>query len=195
MAAIEISKSAEKYLEELLQKQDSDTVGIKVFVSEPGSPRAETCIAYCKEDDDLTEYELFGDYSFSLYQEIKSLTFLESAVVDYSPDKFGGTLTIKAPNAKVPSIGLDASLEERVNYLLYSEINPSLAAHGGEVSLVEILNKDTAVLQFGGGCQGCGMVDVTLKDGIEKTLIEEIPELKAIADVTDHSYRENAYYK
>jgi Fe/S biogenesis protein NfuA len=98
-------------------------------------------------------------------------------------------------NAKVPSIDEDASLEERVNYLLYSEINPSLAAHGGEVSLVEILNKETAVLQFGGGCQGCGMVDVTLKDGIEKTLIEEIPELKSIADVTDHSYRENAYYK
>ena len=195
MEAIKISKSAEKYLQELLQKQDSDTVGIKVFVSEPGSPRAETCIAYSKEDDDITEYELFTDYSFSLYQEKKSLTFLEKAVVDYSPDKFGGTLTIKAPNAKVPSIGQDASLEERVNYLLYSEINPSLAAHGGEVSLVEILNKETAVLQFGGGCQGCGMVDVTLKDGIEKTLIEEIPELKGIADVTDHSYRENAYYK
>ena len=195
MAAIEITKSAEKYLKELLHKQDSDTVGIKVFVSEPGSPRAETCIAYSKEDDDITEYELFTDYSFSLYQEKKSLTFLEKAVVDYSPDKFGGTLTIKAPNAKVPSIGEDASLEERVNYLLYSEINPSLAAHGGEVSLVEIVNKETAVLQFGGGCQGCGMVDVTLKDGIEKTLIEEIPELKGIADVTDHSYRENAYYK
>ena len=195
MAAIEISKSAEKYLEELLQKQDSETVGIKVFVSEPGSPRAETCIAYCKEDDVITEYELFSDYSFSLYQEKKSLTFLENAVVDYSPDKFGGTLTIKAPNAKIPSIDEDASLEERINYLLYSEINPSLAAHGGEVSLVEILNKETAVLQFGGGCQGCGMVDVTLKDGIEKTLIEEIPELKGIADVTDHSYRENAYYK
>ena len=195
MEAIKISKSAEKYLQELLQKQDSDTVGIKVFVSEPGSPRAETCIAYSKEDDDITEYELFTDYSFSLYQEKKSLTFLENAVVDYSPDKFGGTLTIKAPNAKVPSIGEDASLEERVNYLLYSEINPSLAAHGGEVSLVEIVNKETAVLQFGGGCQGCGMVDVTLKDGIEKTLIEEIPELKGIADVTDHSYRENAYYK
>tara|TARA_B100001123_G_scaffold219822_1_gene248045 strand:+ start:44 stop:631 length:588 start_codon:yes stop_codon:yes gene_type:complete len=195
MEAIKISKSAEKYLQELLQKQDSDTVGIKVFVSEPGSPRAETCIAYSKEDDDITEYELFTDYSFSLYQEKKSLTFLEKAVVDYSPDKFGGTLTIKAPNAKVPSIGEDASLEERVNYLLYSEINPSLAAHGGEVSLVEIVNKETAVLQFGGGCQGCGMVDVTLKDGIEKTLIEEIPELKGIADVTDHSYRENAYYK
>ena len=195
MSSIQITKSAEKYLDELLQKQDSDTIGVKVFVSEPGSPRAETCIAYCKEDDDISEYEISKDYSFLLYLEKKSMSFVEDAVVDYSPDKFGGTLTIKAPNAKVPSIGEDASLEERVNYLLYSEINPSLASHGGEVSLVEIINKETAVLQFGGGCQGCGMVDVTLKDGVEKTLIEEIPELKGITDVTDHSYRENAYYK
>jgi len=195
MSSIQITKSAEKYLDELLQKQDSDTIGVKVFVSEPGSPRAETCIAYCKEDDDKSEYEINKDYCFSLYLEKKSMSFVEDAVVDYSPDKFGGTLTIKAPNAKVPSIGEDASLEERVNYLLYSEINPSLASHGGEVSLVEIINKETAVLQFGGGCQGCGMVDVTLKDGVEKTLIEEIPELKGITDVTDHSYRENAYYK
>ena len=178
-----------------MEKQDSDTIGVKVFVSEPGSPRAETCIAYCKEDDDISEYEISKDYCFLLYLEKKSMSFVEDAVVDYSPDKFGGTLTIKAPNAKVPSIAEDASLEERVNYLLYSEINPSLASHGGEVSLVEIINKEPAVLQVGGGCQGCGMVDVTLKDGVEKTLIEEIPELKGITDVTDHSYRENAYYK
>ena len=195
MAGIKITTSAEKYLEELLQKQGPDTIGIKVFVSEPGSPRAETCIAYCKEDDEVSEYEINNNHSFLLHLEKKSLKFLEDAVVDYSPDKFGGTLTIKAPNSKVPNIGKNASLEERVNYLLYTEINPNLAAHGGEVSLVEIMNKDTAVLQFGGGCQGCGMVDVTLKDGVEKTLVEEIPELKGITDVTDHSYRENAYYK
>ena len=51
------------------------------------------------------------------------------------------------------------------------------------------------VLQFGGGCQGCGMVDVTLKEGIEKTLLEKIPELKWCKDITDHSDNENAYYK
>ena len=195
MAVIEITKSAEKYLEDLLQKQDSDTIGIKVFVSEPGSPRAETCIAYCKEDDDTSEYKVRKGYSFKLYLEEKSLTFIEDAVVDYSPDKFGGTLTIKAPNAKVPNIGENASLEERVNYLLYTEINPNLASHGGEVSLVEVIDGNKAILQFGGGCQGCGMVDVTLKDGFEKTLVEQIPELKSITDVTDHSYKENAYYK
>ena len=195
MSSINITKSAEGYLVELLEKQESDTIGVKVFVSDPGSPRAETCIAYCKNDDDIGEYEIREDLSFKLYLEKKSLSFIENAIVDYSPDKFGGTLTIKAPNAKVPSVSEDASLEERVNYLLYTEINPSLASHGGEVSLVEIMNEETAVLQFGGGCQGCGMVDVTLKDGVEKALIEGIPELKGITDVTDHSYRENAYYK
>ena len=195
MSSIKITKSAEGYLVELLEKQESDTIGVKVFVSDPGSPRAETCIAYCKNDDDISEYEIREDLSFKLYLEKKSLSFIEDAIVDYSPDKFGGTLTIKAPNAKVPSVSEDATLEERVNYLLYTEINPSLASHGGEVSLVEIMDEETAVLQFGGGCQGCGMVDVTLKDGVEKALIEGIPELKGITDVTDHSYKENAYYK
>ena len=76
-----------------------------------------------------------------------------------------------------------------------TSINPSLASHGGEVSLMEIINEDTAILQFGGGCQGCGMVDLTLKDGVEKTLLENIPELKKVTDITDHSFRENAYYK
>jgi len=70
-----------------------------------------------------------------------------------------------------------------------------LESHGGEVSLVEFSDESIAVLQFGGGCQGCGMVDVTLKDGIEKTLIEQIPEVKAVKDLTDHSVTDNAYYK
>ena len=115
--------------------------------------------------------------------------------MDYYPDKFGGTLTIKAPNAKLPQIGDDASIEEKINYVLYSEINPGLASHGGEVSLVEVLDGETAILQFGGGCQGCGMVDLTLKDGVEKTLLEQVEGLKRVQDVTDHSFRENAYYK
>ena len=192
---ITISKSAELYLLELLEKQGNDTIGIKVFVSEPGTPNAETCIAYCKEEDDISGFELISTYKFPLYLEEKSLLFIEDAKVDYSPDKFGGTLTIKAPNAKVPQVNENASLEERINYVLYSEINPSLAAHGGEVSLIEVVNEETAVLQFGGGCQGCGMVDLTLKDGVEKSLLEQISELKKVIDVTDHSYRENAYYK
>jgi Fe/S biogenesis protein NfuA len=190
-----ITESAEKYLNDLLGSQEKDTVGIKIFVSEPGTPRAETCIAYAKEDEGLDDYLLIEELSFSLLLEKSSLDFIKDAVVDYSPDKFGGTLTIKAPNAKLPQLNENASIEEKINYVLYSEINPSLASHGGEVSLVEVLDKETAVLQFGGGCQGCGMVDLTLKDGVEKTLLEQVDGLKGVMDVTDHSYRENAYYK
>tara|TARA_X000001036_G_scaffold328160_1_gene306720 strand:- start:300 stop:887 length:588 start_codon:yes stop_codon:yes gene_type:complete len=195
MEELTITESAEKYLDELLGSQEKDTVGIKIFVSEPGTPRAETCIAYAKEDESLEDYLLIEELSFSLLLEKSSLDFIKDAVVDYSPDKFGGTLTIKAPNAKLPQLNENASIEEKVNYVLYSEINPSLASHGGEVSLVEVVDKETAVLQFGGGCQGCGMVDLTLKDGVEKTLLEQVDGLKGVMDVTDHSYRENAYYK
>ena len=195
MDEMTITPSAEEYLNELLSNQDEDTNGIKIFVSEPGTPRAETCIAYSKTDEDLSAFLTIQEFKFDLFLEQKSIEFLKEAVVDYSPDKFGGTLTIKAPNAKLPQLSEDASIEDKINYVLYSEVNPGLAAHGGEVSLIEVLDGDTAVLQFGGGCQGCGMVDLTLKDGVEKTLLEQIEGLKKVQDVTDHSYRENAYYK
>ena len=195
MKEMNITPSAQEYLADLLSNQEEDTTGIKIFVSEPGTPRAETCIAYAKDDEDFSDYKIIEEFEFSLYLEEKSIDFLKDAEVDYSPDKFGGTLTIKAPNAKLPQISEDASIEDKINYVLYSEINPGLASHGGEVSLIEVVNEETAVLQFGGGCQGCGMVDLTLKDGVEKTLLEQVEGLKNVKDVTDHSYRENAYYK
>jgi Fe/S biogenesis protein NfuA len=107
----------------------------------------------------------------------------------------GGQLTIKAPNSRLPKISDESSLEDRVNYVLFNEINPGLAAHGGNVTLEEIFEEDVAVLRFGGGCQGCGMVDVTLKAGVEKALLEQVPQLKEVRDVTDHSVKENAYYQ
>ena len=195
MEEMTITPSAQDYLSDLLSNQDEDTSGIKIFVSEPGTPRAETCIAYSKKDEDFSSFRSIEEFKFKLYLEEKSIDFLRNAEVDYSPDKFGGTLTIKAPNAKLPQISENATLEDKINYVLYSEVNPGLAAHGGEVSLIEVLDKEIAILQFGGGCQGCGMVDLTLKDGVEKTLLEQVEGLKSVRDVTDHSYRENAYYK
>ena len=190
-----ITPSAQEYLFDLLSNQEEDTSGIKIFVSDPGTPRAETCIAYAKKEEDFSDFRFIEEFKFNLYLEEKSIEFLKEAEVNYSPDKFGGTLTIKAPNAKLPQLSTDASIEDKINYVLYSEINPGLAAHGGEVSLIEVLNEQTAILQFGGGCQGCGMVDLTLKDGVERTLLEQVEGLKGVKDVTDHSYTENAYYK
>ena len=119
MAKIKITKSAEKYLDDLLDNQGEDTIGIKIFVTEPGSPRAETCIAYAKQEEDLSGYTVKTGFKFPLYLEEISLKFIEDAKVDYSPDKFGGNLTIKAPNAKLPQIASDGSIEEKINYVLY----------------------------------------------------------------------------
>ena len=133
---------------------------------------------------------------FPAYLDQASVPYLEDAVIDYSKDRMGGQLTFRAPKSKVPQIDDNASVEEKINYVLYSEINPQLAAHGGNIQLTQLLEDDTvAILKFGGGCQGCGMVDVTLKEGVEKTLLERVPELKRVSDETDHSVTENAFYK
>ena len=80
MEELTITESAEKYLDELLGSQEKDTVGIKIFVSEPGTPRAETCIAYAKEDESLDDYLLIEELNFSLLLEKSSLDFIKDAI-------------------------------------------------------------------------------------------------------------------
>lgn len=191
---INITIGAQDYLSELLSKQDVDGIGVRVFVTQPGTPHAETCLAYCRPGEEDPQDVKIPLAKFPLYIEVNSVPFLEESVVDFSADRMGGQLTIKAPNAKMPKVGADSPLADRINYTLYSEINPGLASHGGEIRLVEVTEDNVAILQFGGGCQGCAAVDLTLKEGVEKTLMERIPELKGISDVTDHTDTTNAYY-
>ena len=191
---ITITNTAEDYLSKLIAEKNEPGTAVRVFISDPGTPNAETCLAYCKPDEIVPSDTLISLPKLSVYVEERSIPFLIDAEVNYDVDNFGGQLTIKAPNARLPNISPDSPLEDRVNYVIYNEINPMLESHGGEVSLVEF-NNNEAVLQFGGGCQGCGMVDVTLKDGIEKTLMDQIPEVKSVKDLTDHSIDDNAYYK
>ncbi len=196
---IKITDSAQIYLHDLLAKQDTDGIGVRIFVENAGTPRAECCMAYSQPDEHNPD-DLKLEYpTFTAYIDSPSLPYLADAVIDYNKDRFGGQLTFRAPNSKVPKIGANASLEERINYVLSSEINPGLASHGGNVQLLEIIKEDgvgiTAVLKFGGGCQGCSAVDMTLKQGVEVTLKQQIPELTQVIDDTDHSYTNNAFYK
>jgi Fe/S biogenesis protein NfuA len=193
MSAINITDAAHDYLADLLSKQNTTGISIRIFITQPGTQYAETCIAYCKPGEEKPEDTVVALKSFTAYIDAFSEAFLDDAVVDYATDRMGGQLTIKAPNAKVPMVNADSPINERISYYLQTEINPGLAGHGGEVSLIEVI-EDIAILKFGGGCQGCGQADVTLKEGIEKTLLERIPELKGVRDVTDHSIKENAYY-
>ena len=194
MSAITITEAAHDYLADLLEKQNTTGIGIRIFITQPGTPYAETCIAYCKPGEEKPDDTALALKSFTAWIDGISEPFLEDALVDYATDRMGGQLTIKAPNAKVPMVNEDSPLNERINYYLQTEINPGLASHGGQVTLIDVVEEGIAVLQFGGGCQGCGQADVTLKEGIEKTLLSRIPELKGVRDVTDHTNRENAYY-
>ena len=153
-------------------------------------------MAYTSADDAEPTDKVMQLKSFPAYIEEASVPFLVDAVIDYSKDRMGGQLTFKAPKSKVAFLGDNATVEVRINYYLQSEINPQLASHGGNIQLVQLLEDDTlAVLEFGGGCQGCGMADVTLKEGVQKTLLERVPELKRVTDITDHTITENAFYK
>ncbi|MCK2044077.1 Fe-S biogenesis protein NfuA [Chromohalobacter salexigens] len=192
---IQITDNAQEYLAELLAKQNVEGIAVRIFITQPGTPYAETCLAYCRPGEEEPSDERLDLDKITVYLEKNSIAFLEEAVVDFNADRMGGQLTIKAPNAKMPKVNADSPLEDRVNYVLYSEINPGLAAHGGEIRLMQLTEENIAVLQFGGGCQGCAAVDITLKDGVEKTLVERVPELAGIRDVTDHTDDTNAYYR
>ena len=192
---IKITETASEYLKTLVDRQESEGMGVRIFVEKPGTPHAECCMAYCpvgesEEGDHVLEYD-----TFNVYLKHDSLAYLVDAEVDYNKDRFGGQLTFRAPKSKVPQLGDHASLEEQIYHVLQSEINPMLASHGGNVSLESLQEDETvAVLKFGGGCQGCASVDLTLKEGIEKTLLERFPTLKKVADETDHTNTDNAYY-
>jgi len=125
-----------------------------------------------------------------LYLDSESAPRLDRATLDYVEDITGSGLKFDNPNqtalARHPLAG-------RVQGVLDDRINPGLAAHGGMVRLVDIQGT-RVVLSFGGGCQGCGMADLTLKEGVSVQLRQQIPEISEVVDATDHAAGENPYY-
>ena len=193
---ISISESAQGHFAKLLDGQDDSTNNIRVFVVNPGTPHAECGVSFCPDSSIETDDTELSFDGFNAYVDTDSAPFLENAEIDYVKEGLDYQLTLKAPNAKVRSVADDAPLPDRVNYVLQSEVNPQLAAHGGMVNLVDLTDQGVAILQFGGGCQGCGMVNYTLKEGVEKNLLEKFPgELTGVKDVTEHDEGENPYYR
>jgi len=190
---INISDSAQTYFRHLLKTQGGDAVGIRVSAVHPGTPRADARLEFCENGDLLGDEWSLDCEGFTLYVDAPSAPFLDGANIDYATEGASSQLTIKAPRIKGEAPKGDASLVERVRWLLESEINPQLASHKGQVSLEEITSDGVVRLRFGGGCHGCGMADVTLKQGIEKTLMARIPEITAVRDATDHSTGEAPY--
>ena len=191
---IEITETAQKYFQKLLAQQDEPGLALRISVAHPGTPHANCDLQFCPEGNHR-EDDIHVNYAdFELYVELKSEPWLEKAQIDFDENPTGGQLTIRAPGIKGTEPSAGDSLDRRIQWLLDTEVNPALASHGGRVSLVEITEEMAAVLQFGGGCHGCGMADVTLKQGIEKTLLQKIPEITGVVDATDHRSGKNPYY-
>ena len=194
MIQISISDAAQAHFRKLLDNQEEGT-NIRIFVVNPGTPNAECGVSYCPPDSiEESDTEMKYD-TFSAFVDEVSLPFLEEAEIDYVTEELGAQLTLKAPNAKMRKVADDAPLIERVEYVIQTQINPQLASHGGRITLIEITDDGYAILQFGGGCNGCSMVDVTLKNGVERQLIDMFPnELKGAKDITEHQRGEHSYY-
>jgi len=110
-----------------------------------------------------------------------------------------GGLVIRNPNRPNPlgdmgRLELTGGIGEKVQQLLDMAVNPALASHGGFASLVEVHDDDSVVVTMGGGCQGCAMSQATLSDGIKRAIMEAIPEVSDVVDVTDHEAGENPYF-
>jgi Fe/S biogenesis protein NfuA len=191
---IEISDSAQKYFSHLIGQQEEQGLGLRISVSHPGTPGASCDLQFSPEGQEMPDDRVVEFEGFNLFVASASEEWLADAEIDFDEEDTGGQLTIKAPGIKGSEPSTDSPIEKRVNWLLDTNINPSLASHGGRVSLVEITEDMKVVLQFGGGCHGCGMADVTLKQGIEQTLVGHIPEITGVLDVTDHESGTNPYY-
>ena len=188
-----ITEEAEIYVADLFEQQDEKDLGLKVDVEKAGTPVATVTFNFCIKNDLPDSYQEFPYIGFSAFIDESNNQYLSDSHVALKVDGTNKKLTITAPNAKGEAPKDDAPLEEKVLFTIVTEVNPSLASHGGFVDLVEITKKNEVVLNFGGGCQGCSSVNLTLKDGVEKQLKALYPEISAVLDATDHSYKENAY--
>lgn len=132
-----------------------------------------------------------------------SIDKVKGAKLDVVGDPIDGGLVLDNPNSPSPAVGaqgrpppadLTGDVAQRVIQVLDSQVNPSIAAHGGHAELVAV-EGDTAYLRLSGGCQGCGMASVTLGQGIEVVLQENIPEITRVVDTTDHASGTNPYFE
>ena len=192
---IELSPSAREHFSRLIEQQGVEQLGIRLRAVAAGTPKGDCQLEFC-EPSDLRgdEWEIDCD-GFLLFVESASVPFLDGASIDFAKDATGGQLSIRAPNLRGTPPDAEASLVERVRYVIETEVNPQLASHGGRVSLREIDADGVVVLQFGGGCHGCGMVDVTLRNGIERTLRERVPGITGVRDATDHATGSAPFYE
>jgi Fe/S biogenesis protein NfuA len=146
--------------------------------------------------EERTDEDLMQDAGpFMVYVDPDAAEIVRDAVVDFNEAQYAGGFNIQYPNygPKIEAKEWDDPLAQSVQDTITEKINPALAGHGGWVSLLDVKD-DTAFIEMGGGCHGCALSQMTLKSGIEKLVKENVPQIKAVLDRTDHAEGKNPYY-
>jgi Fe/S biogenesis protein NfuA len=190
---VQISESAQAHFRKLIEREDLPGLGVRLAATNPGTPGADVRLEFAEPGDLRGDEWAIDCEGFTLWLAADSVQYLDGAEIDYATLATGGQLQIRAPKIKGVAPAESASLVERVRWIVEHEINPQLARHRGHVAVQEVTGDGVVVLRFGGGCHGCGMVDVTLKQGIEKTLLTRVPGVTAVRDATDHDSGQAPY--
>jgi Fe/S biogenesis protein NfuA len=178
-AKIDSVRSSNDFLDALL----------RVKVAGRSGPRMQYEIAL-EDPRDRTEADVAVDLGgLTVVVDRDSADQLSGSTIDLDANITGGGLRVDNPNE-----GWQDPLARAVQAVLDTRINPGVGGHGGMVTLMEVRD-GTAYMRFGGGCQGCAAVDVTLRAGVEAALREAVPDITAVVDITDHAAGENPYYR
>jgi Fe/S biogenesis protein NfuA len=158
----------------------------------------ETAFLKPEDVDEGDHLEYHGELPVAIPPD--SLDNLRGSVLDLVGEPDAPGLVLRNPNPPspaggpdIPDMELTGTVEEKVRQLLDQAINPAIASHGG-VARLDRVEDGTAFLELGGGCQGCGLAAMTLRQGIETAIRDNIPEITEIVDVTDHAGGENPFY-
>jgi len=186
---IDISRKAQDHIKKFLNASSEKIQGVSIIIETKTERKANYSIQFIELSDTPAENISIDFENIPVLVSKEVIPYLEGTEVDLN-DK--GELEAFNPNMSITEIS--GSVEEQIQHVLDEEVNPMVASHGGVVSLLEV-KEHNAYLEFGGGWQGCGMIDVTLKQGVEVMIKAQIPEIEAIYDVTDHAGGTNPYYQ
>ncbi len=176
----------------LADESEPLAVRIEVLDSSPLAPRYD--LALIEESEKETDDQVYEQGGFEVVIPRSSVDLLEGATVDWVESMQGSGFKVVNPNIVPIGEGAGAGpLADRVKHVIEMSVNPAIASHGGSVTLVEVRD-DVVYLEMMGGCQGCGMAAVTLAQGIRRIIMEGVPEVRDIVDVTNHDAGDNPYY-
>lgn len=186
---IEITDAAQRQLLEILDSREEEIVGLHVAISGRGPAGFDHSMQFVLAGEEPEDGVITEAGELRIFIEQESVDNLKGSKIDFIPAR--GGFDIDNPNS--PFVW-DDPLAQQVQDVLTHQINPSVAQHGGVVALLEVKDH-VAYIELGGGCVGCGMVDVTLKQGVEVAIKASVPEIVLVVDTTDHASGTNPYFQ